>query len=265
VKLESRTIGAACAAGAQHTWIARGAHITLLVALCLVIAGCSGMPSSSSRNQPDASDPWEPMNRQVFAMNQKIDESVLLPVARGYADVVPEPARDGVHNVLNNFDTPIVFTNDILQGEFGLAIQTVGRFGLNSTLGLGGLIDVATPAGIPYHSADFGQTLGVWGVGDGPYLVLPLLGPDNPRDLAGLVADTFMDPLIYVGIRDYAYWGIGEEAVTVVDTRARNIDTIEDIERSSLDLYATERSLYRQYRNNHIQHGKLDAQSLPKM
>jgi len=239
--------------------------MVLLATLCLTMAGCSSAPGFGSSNQTDANDPWESVNRQVFAMNQKIDHAVLQPIARGYVDVVPEPARDGVHNVLNNFDTPIVFVNDILQGEFSLAVQTVGRFGLNSTLGLGGLIDVATPAGISYHSADFGQTLGVWGVGDGPYLVLPLLGPDNPRDLAGLVADTFMDPLIYAGIRDYTYWGIGEEGVSVLDLRARNIDTIENIERSSLDLYATERSLYRQYRNNHIQHGKLDAQSLPKM
>jgi phospholipid-binding lipoprotein MlaA len=265
VKFESRRIGAVCAANAWHAWTARGAHIALLAALCLVMAGCSDMPSSTLSNQTDANDPWESMNRQVFAMNQEIDHSVLLPIARGYVDVVPEPARDGVHNALSNFDAPVVFANDILQGEFSLAVQTVGRFGLNSTLGLGGLIDVATPAGISYHSADFGQTLGVWGVGDGPYLVLPLLGPDNPRDLAGLVADTFMDPLIYVGIRDYTYWGIGEEGVSVLDLRARNIGTIEDIERSSLDLYVTERSLYRQYRNNHIQHGKLNAQSLPKM
>jgi phospholipid-binding lipoprotein MlaA len=229
------------------------------------MAGCSSTPSSGLSDQTDANDPWERANRRIFATNQEIDQSVLLPIARGYADVVPEPARDGVHNVLSNFDTPVVFINDILQGEFRLAVQTVGRFGLNSTLGLGGLIDVATPAGISYHSADFGQTLGVWGVGDGPYLVLPLLGPDNPRDFVGLVADTFMDPLIYVGIRGYTYWGIGEEGVTVLDTRARNIGTIEDIERSSVDLYATERSLYTQYRNNHIQHGKLNEQSLPKM
>jgi phospholipid-binding lipoprotein MlaA len=265
VKFDGKTMGVAYAFSVWRSGTVRGACIGILVALCLVMAGCSSMPSSSLSGQTDANDPWESANRKIFAMNQKIDQSVLLPVARGYVDVVPEPARDGVHNVLNNFDTPVVFINDILQGEFSLAARTAGRFGLNSTLGLGGLIDVATPAGISYHSADFGQTLGIWGVGDGPYLVLPLLGPDNPRDLAGLVADTFMDPLIYVGIRDYTYWGIGEEGVSVLDLRARNIDTIENIERSSLDLYATERSLYRQYRNNHIQHGKLDAQSLPKM
>jgi len=263
VKFDGKTMG--YAVSAWHSRMVRGAFIGVLAALCLVMAGCSAVRSSDAGEAVDASDPWESANRQVFAMNQQIDQSVLLPVARGYVDVVPQPARDGLHNVLTNFDTPIVFTNDVLQGEFGLAIRTVGRFGLNSTLGLGGLIDVATPAGIPYHSSDFGQTLGVWGVGDGPYLVLPLLGPDNPRDFVGLVADTFMDPLIYVGIRDYTYWGIGEEGATVLDTRARNIGTIEDIERSSLDLYATERSLYRQYRNNHIQHGKLNQQSLPKM
>jgi phospholipid-binding lipoprotein MlaA len=265
VKFDGKTIGVMYAFSVWRSRTVRGACIGVLAALCLVMAGCSNMPSSRLDTRTDASDPWESTNREVFAMNQQIDHSVLLPIARGYVDVVPEPARDGLHNVLSNFNTPVVFINDVLQGEFGLATRTIGRFGLNSTLGLGGLIDVATPAGIPDHSADFGQTLGVWGVGGGPYLVLPLIGSDDPRDLAGLVADTFMDPLIYVGIRDYTYWGIGEEGVSVLDLRARNIDTIEDIERSSLDLYATERSLYRQYRNNHIQHGKLDAQSLPKM
>ncbi len=198
-------------------------------------------------------------------MNQDFDHAVLLPTARAYVDVVPDPARDGVHNFLDNLNAPIVFANDLLQGEVGLAGETVGRFGLNSTLGLGGLIDVATPAGIPNHSADFGQTLGIWGVGDGPYLVLPLLGPDNPRDLTGLAADIFMDPLMYAHIRDYTYWGIGEYGLVVLDTRARNIETIEDLENSSVDFYASERSLYRQYRDNQIHHGKPNVKELPNM
>ncbi len=243
----------------------RGSCALIVVALGLVASGCSNVPGSGAANQTDPNDPWESWNRQVFAMNQTVDHAVLLPVARTYVDVVPEPARVGVHNFLDNLNAPVVFTNDVLQGEVGLAGETVGRFGLNSTLGLGGLIDVASPAGIPRHSADFGQTLGVWGVGDRPYLVLPLLGPNNPRDATGMVADIFMDPLTYANIRDYVYWDIGREAVTVLDTRSRNITTIEDLENSSVDLYASERSLYRQYRNNHIHHGEADVKDLPDM
>lgn len=240
----------------------RGSCAILVVALGLVAAGCTTAPSTV---QTDPADAWESFNRQVFAMNENFDHGVLLPTAQAYVDVVPEPARRGVHNVLNNLNAPVVFANDVLQGEPELAGQTVGRFGLNSTIGLGGLVDVATPAGIPDHTSDFGQTLGVWGVGGDPYLVLPLLGPDNPRDAIGQVADIFMDPLASVGIRDYTYWGIGEYSVNVLDTRARNIGTLKAIEDSSVDLYASERSLYRQYRNNKIRHGKSDVKDLPDM
>lgn len=236
----------------------------LTIVLGLVAAGCAG-PASTSAITNDPGDPWESWNRQVFDLNQSFDHTVFKPTAEAYVAVVPEPARDGLHNFLTNLDSPVVFANDLLQGEFLLAGETFGRFGLNSTLGLAGLVDLATPAGIPYHSSDFGQTLGVWGVGSGPYLVLPLLGPNNPRDLTGVIADTFMDPLTYLGIRGYTYWAIGREGATVIDTRSRNIDTLDELERSSVDLYATERSLYIQYRDAHIHHGKTDVQNLPPM
>jgi len=239
----------------------RNTGAALAIVVSLLVAGCA----ASSTTPPDPGDPLESWNRQVFAMNKGFDHAVLKPTAEAYVTVVPEPARDGVHNFLDNLDSPITFANDLLQGEVGLAGDTVGRFGLNSTLGLGGLIDVASPAGIPYHSADFGQTLGVWGVGDEPYLVLPLLGPNNPRDLTGRVADTFMDPLMYLGIRDYTFWAIGRGGVDILDERARNIDTLNDLEQSSVDEYASTRSLYRQYRKAHINHGKSDAKDLPQM
>lgn len=234
----------------------------MVFGLGLWAAGCASDTASVST---DPNDPWESWNRQVFAMNMKVDRAVIKPVAQAYTDVVPEPARTGVHNFLNNLDSPIVFTNDLLQGEVELAGETVGRFGLNSTLGLGGLVDLATPAGIPYHDSDFGQTLGVWGVGGDPYLVLPFLGPSNPRDLTGTVADNFMDPLMYLGIRSYTYWAIGHEGVSVLDSRARNLGTIDQLEQGSVDEYASARSLYRQYRNSHIQHGKSDVKNLPNM
>ena len=236
----------------------------LTIVFGLVLTGCAATDGSNT-TAGDPGDPWESWNRQVFALNQNFDHAVLKPTAEAYVAVVPEPARDGIHNFLTNLDSPVVLANDLLQGELLLAGQTFGRFGLNSTIGLGGLVDLATPIGIPYHSSDFGQTLGVWGVGSGPYLVLPLLGPDNPRDLTGQIADSFMDPLTYLGIRDYAYWAIGRGGVTVVDTRANNIDSLDQLERSSVDLYASERSLYMQYRDAQIHHGKSDVQNLPPM
>lgn len=237
----------------------------LLLALSLMAAGCETTDRPVAQAPADPSDPVENWNRQVFAMNQNFDNALMKPTAKAYVAVVPEPARDGLHNFLNNLDEPVVFANDVLQGEIGLASETIGRFGLNSTIGLGGLVDVATAAGLAYHSSDFGQTLGVWGVGDEPYLVVPLLGPNNPRDLAGYVADTFMDPLNYAGIRDYTYWAMGRGAATILDERARNIETLDDLERTSVDLYATERSLYRQYRRAHINHGRTDVKNLPAM
>lgn len=235
------------------------------MALSLLAAGCASAPEDNSQLQTDPGDPWESWNRQVFAMNQRFDDALLKPVAETYVDVVPEPAREGVHNFLTNLDTPVIFANDMLQGEIDLASQSVGRFGLNTTLGLGGLIDVATPAGLSYHDADFGQTLGVWGVGGDPYLVLPLLGPSNPRDAVGYAADIAMDPLNYAGIRDYTYWSIGRSTLQILDARARNIDTIDQLEATSVDDYASTRSLYRQYRNALIRHGKSDVKNLPPM
>ncbi|HUO93032.1 MAG TPA: VacJ family lipoprotein [Rhizomicrobium sp.] len=243
----------------------RTSWAALTIALGLVLAGCASTSTTNSQLQTDPDDPLEGWNRQVFDMNQRFDEAIMKPTAEAYIAVVPEPARKGVHNFLTNLNSPVVFANDLLQGEVGLAGETVGRFGLNTTIGLGGLVDVATPAGIPGHSSDFGQTLGVWGVGEDPYLVLPLLGPSNPRDLAGYVADQAMSPLNYVGIRDYTYWSIGAGAVNIVDERAQNMDTLNQLEQTSLDPYASMRSLYRQYRRSHIRHGKSSVKDLPSM
>jgi phospholipid-binding lipoprotein MlaA len=243
----------------------RKSWAALMIALGLVVAGCATTTDTNSQVQTDPNDPLEGWNRRIFAMNENFDHMLLKPTAQAYVAVVPETARTGVHNFLTNLDAPITFANDVLQGEVDLASQTAGRFGLNSTLGLGGLIDVATPAGLPYHSSDFGQTLGVWGVGDDPYLFVPLLGPTNPRDLAGYAADTFADPLNFVGIRNYTYWAIGRGAAGILDSRARSLDTLDQIEQGSVDTYASTRSLYRQYRRAHIHHGKSNVKDLPPM
>ncbi|MBI3675358.1 MAG: VacJ family lipoprotein [Proteobacteria bacterium] len=234
--------------------------IRLFALLCLglVASGCASTGGVDSQN-----DPYETSNRQVFEFNQKLDEHVARPVAVFYSRAVPRPLRSGIHNVLANLALPLTFVNDVLQGEAKRAAQTFGRFTLNSTVGIGGLFDPATRAGIPVHTEDFGQTLAVYGADEGPYLMLPLIGPDNPRDLVGQVADIFLDPFTYVSYRSDVYWNGGRAALDVVDSRASNIKTIDAMESTSIDYYATVRSLYRQNRNQEIRNGKPDLDNLP--
>lgn len=239
------------------------ASVVLVVLIAGLAAGCasSGQPSAGS----DQNDPYESFNRKVFAFNQKVDEAVALPVARAYRYVVPEPARKGIHNALANLNEPVTLANDLLQGQPVWAAQTLGRIVVNSTFGLGGLVDLASPMGIPPDTEDFGETLAAYGAGEGPYLVLPLLGPSNPRDLAGDIVDIGFDPLTYIGMREKTLWMAGKQVLGIVDKRAENIETIEEVERSSVDLYATLRSLYRQHREAEIRHGKPDLQNLPNI
>ena len=223
-----------------------------------VVAVVSVLAAGCSTAEPEAlaqNDPYEPTNRAVFEMNTKIDKAFAKPVAKFYNHAVPGFARDGVHNFLTNLDKPVTFGNDILQGEGSRAGETLERFTVNSTLGFAGIVDVATIIGIPDHSEDFGQTLGVWGAGEGSYLVLPFIGPDPPRDLTGDVVDIFMDPLTYIKFHGSDTWYAVRSGVGVLDMRARNVDTVDQIERSSIDFYATTRSLYRQYRNSEIRNG----------
>jgi phospholipid-binding lipoprotein MlaA len=238
------------------------ARIFGALVIALAASGCASTPMPDSVDQ---NDPYESFNRQIFSMNMTLDNNVALPVAKFYVRAVPEPARDGVHNFLSNLGEPQTFANDVLQGEVTRAATTLGRFTINTTVGVGGLVDAATKFGIDGHTTDFGETLAVYGADEGPYLVLPVLGPSNPRDAAGYVVDIGLDPTTYITFRSSVYWMLGRGVLRVVDVRARNIDTIEELERSSVDLYATERSLYRQHRNAEIHGGKADLQNLPNM
>ncbi|MBX9634698.1 MAG: VacJ family lipoprotein, partial [Magnetospirillum sp.] len=152
-----------------------------------------------------------------------------------------------------NLRSPIVFANDLLQGEPDRAVQTAMRFAFNTGFGIGGLFDLASEGGIPYHDEDFGQTFGVWGIGEGPYLVLPLLGPSNPRDTTGLAAEWLVDPfnlwMDNTG-RDWVIWTRG--GIAGVDKRENYLDTLDEIERSSVDYYSAMRALYRQRRDTDI-------------
>jgi phospholipid-binding lipoprotein MlaA len=220
-------------------------------------------PAPSAAPEPaaeDNGDPWENTNRAIFNFNQGVDRNVLVPVSNAYRTVLPLPVRDAIHDFLQNLNGPIIFANDVLQGQIGLARDTLGRFVVNTTIGLGGIVDVATKAGIPYHTNDLGITLASWGITSGPYMMLPVLGPSNPRDLFGDVADSFGDPGNIVA-SDYHYiWAtFARGATSGIDERSRNIESLAEIERTSLDYYATIRSLARQRRAAQIRHQKEDV------
>ena len=231
------------------------------LALGLALAACS-TPSPESLAQ---NDPWEKTNRDVFDFDVRMDHAVARPIAKGYRAVLPEPVRDGIHNALNNLNSPVVLANDVLQGDGDKAVNTAGRIVINSTVGLGGLIDVASKIGIPNHDNDFGITLGKNGIAEGSYLVLPFAGPMPPRDLLGTGVDTAFDPLTYVRFHGKDTWMVVRFGIGILDARASNLDAVETIERSSIDFYATTRNLYRQSRNAKINDGKAPADDLPNL
>jgi phospholipid-binding lipoprotein MlaA len=230
----------------------RRALLDLLVAAALVTSGCAAQsqaPSPAAEGEENFHDPLENTNRAVFDFNQKVDRAVLVPVAKAYRAALPGPVRDSIRDFLNNLNAPLIFANDALQGNFSLAKDTLVRFMLDSTIGMAGLVDVAGRWGIPYHEQDLGVTLGVWGVAEGPYLVIPVLGPSDVRDLAAQVAQGFGDPWNRLAAGHNMIWIVfARGAVSGIDQRSRLIETLADIERTSLDYYATIRSLYRQRR-----------------
>lgn len=230
-----------------------------LIAVSL-LAGCAQVPSA---NDPEAlaeyqeiNDPIEPLNRAIFGFNRMVDTMLLRPVATLYKGVIPPVIQDLVNNFLNNLKTPVVLLNDVLQGEGERAGVTATRFVINSTVGVLGFGDPATSMGYARHGEDFGQTLGVWGAGEGPYIVLPILGPSNPRDAVGKVVDVLTDPVWhYAQNTDREYIPNERLVAEGVNFRARNMDDIDDLERTSLDYYAAVRSLYRQIRADEIKNG----------
>ena len=226
----------------------------LFVFAALVLSGCASRPNTEQQvitYEEDFNDPFEDTNRKIFEFNQFVDRNAIVPAAKAYRTALPDPVRDSVRDFLNNLRAPLIFVNDTLQGQFESAAKTVGRFVINSTIGIGGTVDVAGRWGIPYHEEDLGLTLGAWGIPEGPYIVVPVLGPSTPRDLGGQVAEGFGDPwnLLVTGNPWTLYWiPFVRGGVAGIDQRSRFIETLSDIERTSLDYYATIRSLYRQRR-----------------
>lgn len=237
----------------------------IAAAAVLAIFGCANPPPASD---PDAvaefeqtNDPLEPMNRAIFNFNGALDTVFLTPLAKGYRAVMPPFGRDRVSDFLDNLNAPIVLVNDLLQGNANLAGRTLERFALNSSFGVLGIMDVAKPMGVPPHDADLGQTLGVWGIEPGPYLVLPLFGPSNPRDAIGLAGDSIGDPTsLYLYSRNMQWLDWTRFGVTAVSEREAYMDFLDDLRRTSLDYYATLRSLYRQRREALVNAGKHDTE-----
>lgn len=206
-------------------------------------------------------DPLEDLNRGIFKFNETIDGMFLKPAAQIYDLTVHEKIQEGVHNFLTNLTSPVVFINDLLQGAPERAFETFGRFCVNSTIGLLGVFDPGKEMIADYHFEDFGQTLAVAGVDSGPFLMIPIIGPSNPRDFIGRVVDFFADPFPYIARRHgYRNWNYARYGVEFIDKRTHWFD-IEKTIYSSNDPYAMVKTLYIQNREFNISNGIVDRES----
>ncbi|MCE0464015.1 MlaA family lipoprotein [Pseudomonas uvaldensis] len=233
---------------------------SLVIVLAALASGCASTPAATPGSCASASytvaDPAEPVNRGIFAFNRTIDDYALTPVARGYRKL-PTFMQTGVHNFVANFGEPKVFMNDLLQGNAQRSVNTLGRFVINSTAGIVGLIDVSGKLGIERHEADFGQTFGVWNIAAGPTVELPLLGTANLRDATGKVVSFVVDP--FAGDSDTLdTLGTIDTAGGIVDGRAEALPLTDEL-RTQPDYYAALRDAVAQQRADFVAQGKLGA------
>ncbi len=229
----------------------------ILLPVLGLIAGCATPPPASD---PDAvadfkatNDPLEPTNRFFYAVNDGILTYALTPVARQYQALVPRPVRTGIHNVLNNIGMPVQFVDDVLEAKPRRAGDTFMRFAINTTFGIGGVLDLAKPAGYPDHNADGGTTLALWGVPAGPYLYLPVFGPSGLRDGVGRGMDAAYNPFTWLSFDGSNSFGWSQAGLGALDQTAAHLKDIEQVKAGALDPYATFRSLYRQLRVSQVQ------------
>ena len=235
--------------------------ITTLISIMLatnVCADTDGEKSLSKKNSGDVKDCFEGINRATFSLNQDLDKAIFKPVARGYRKL-PSPIRSGTSNALENISSLLTIPNNILQGEFKKAGINTGRFAINTTVGILGIFDVAKKMNFPeYEKEDYGQTFGAWGVGAGCYLVLPVLGPSTVRDTAGSFVNVLGGDPWYNASTDGNNHFLSDSDYMVtkvlsgIDFRAKNIDSIKNLEKNSIDFYASVRSLYLQDRQKKI-------------
>ncbi len=226
--------------------------------LAVALSACASTPAAGTA---DIADPYEGFNRKMFAFNNGVDKYALSPAATAYKTVTPEFARDRVTDFFRNIRNPVIFANDVLQGEPERAGTTFARFGINTTVGILGLWDPASRMGLERHNEDFGQTLAVWGVESGPYLVMPLLGPTTPRDLVGFGADRAMDPVAWVKFDDdwetnLAIRG-GMGVVNGLNVRVRMDDQIDTLN-AQPEPYIALRRIYSSSRQAEILNGKVN-------
>lgn len=229
--------------------------------IAIFVGACATKPPASDpvalAEYERENDPFKPLNKATWKFNVAVDKAILRPLAIGYRTVIPGFLRQMITNVFQNADMPLVFVHELLQGEPKRAGITAGRFLTNTTVGIGGLLDPATEWGLERHDEDFGQTLAVWGVGPGPFVMLPFLGPSNVRDAFGFAVDRFADPVdIAIDHADVKGLQLGLTAGEVFDIRQRNFDVIEEVY-ASPDTYTTARSVYRQNRAFDISNGAI--------
>lgn len=226
-------------------------------AAAVVLAGCA-----TTGEYADPRDPLEPMNRAVYRFNEAVDEAVLKPVATAYRDVVPAPARGYVRNFFSNIEDLLIGVNNLLQGKVGEGLQDWFRVAVNTVMGPFGINDWASEMGIEKHNEDFGQTFGRWGMGQGPYLVLPFLGSSTVRDGAGTALDLALHPIGEVDPRSARY---GMTALRVTSLRADLLDASRILEEAALDKYVFQRDAYLQRRRSLVYDGRppREAYDLP--
>nr|WP_321984993.1 VacJ family lipoprotein [uncultured Lichenicoccus sp.] len=227
-----------------------------LLSLMATIAGCATPPPASDADAvadfKATNDPLEPTNRFFYAVNDGILTYALTPVARQYLALVPAPVRSGIHNVLNNMGMPVQFVDDVLEAKPRRAGDTFMRFALNTTVGIGGVLDVAKHAGYPDHNADGGTTLALWGVPAGPYLYLPVFGPSGVRDGIGRGMDAAYSPFTWLSFDGSNSLGWSQAGLGALDQTSAHLKDIEQVKAGALDPYATFRSLYRQLRVSQV-------------
>jgi phospholipid-binding lipoprotein MlaA len=243
-------------------------HRIAMLCLCLLLvagtAGCGRSLDPKLGYKTSIRDPIEPVNRGIFAFNNLLDIAIIEPVAKVYNFLVPSFARDGVQNFMRNLNTPIIVANEFLQGDIKGVGVAAARFVINTTAGMGGLFDVAGTQGLPYSQEDFGQTLAVWGFGDGFYMVLPVIGPSSLRDTAGIAADSYADPVrLWAHNTDREWIYYTRVGLDGLDKRARLVKATEDLRRNSLDYYAAVRSAYVQKRQSLIRDANSGSASIP--
>ncbi len=236
----------------------------LLIALSsAALTSCASMKNNEIYdNGVVIYDPMEEANRKVMAFNQAVDKTIINPIIKGYRFITPQPARSGIRNFLRNLKSPIILANQLLQGDISGARDALLRATINTTIGVGGIFDVAGYEGIEYEAEDFGQTLAVWGVDYGPYMVLPFIGPSSLRDYGGYLTDGLVDPVrLHIFSHDNEWLYAGKFTADYLDLRDSLMDTLTEIEASSIDYYAAVRSTYYQHRESLIHDQNGTAQS----